>query len=81
MSDTPEALDIDLGGCRGIVWAGKCYDTLAKDEEGANRVRAFVRRFKRKGGDEGKPGDYEELFEKLTKAGGIEEDEDAKEAL
>ena len=37
-------------------------------------MRAFVRRFKRKGGDGGKPGDYDELFGKLSEAMGLDED-------
>ena len=76
MSDTPEALDVDIGGCRGIVWAGKCADTMGK-EGSLDNMRAFVRRFKRKGGADGKPGDFEDLYDKLVKAAGIEEDEDA----
>ena len=33
-------------------------------------MRIFVRRFKRKGGDGGAPGDYDDLFEKIAKATG-----------
>ena len=40
-------------------------------------MRAFMRRFKRKGGADGKPGDFEDLFDKLVKAAGIEEEEEA----
>ena len=40
-------------------------------------MRAFVRRFKRKGGDGGKPGDFDDLFDKLVKAAGIEEESES----
>ena len=76
MSDTPEALDIDLGGCRGIVWAGKCANALSEDE-GLNHMRKFVRHFKRKGGDGGEPGNFDEFIKNLLKAGRIEEEEGA----
>ena len=82
-SDTPPDLDIDVGECRGLVWAGKCAEALgALDCVALNHMRKCVRYFKRKGGDGGKPGDYDELFGKLLEASGIEEtDEDGKEAL
>ena len=79
-SDTPPDLDVDVGDCRGLVWANKCAEALGSGE-GLTRMRAFLRHFKRKGGEDGKPGDYEELLGKLSKATGNEEDEDCMEAL
>ena len=75
MSDTPEQLQVDLSGCRGIVWATKCTEALGTDE-GLKHMRAFVRRFKRKGGDDGTPGDYDDLLAKLQKATGMVDDEE-----
>ena len=83
-SDTPPEMDLDVGECRGIVWAGKCADALNESKDGAvlENLRKCVRHFKRKGGDGGKPGDYDELFGKLFEASGYEEDdEEGKEAL
>ena len=79
-SDAPPDLDVDVGDCRGLVWANKCAAAL-NTEQGLTGMRAFVRHFKRKGGEDGKPGDYEELLDKLSKASGEEEDEDEMEAL
>ena len=79
MSSDAEALDIDIGACRGIVWATKCAEALNNDEI-LKGMRGFVRRFKRKG-DEGKPGDYDKLFKDLAEAVDIEEEEEAKENL
>ena len=39
-------------------------------------LRKWVRHFKRKGGDGGKPGDYDESFGKLLKASGIDEEDE-----
>ena len=64
-SDTPEEIDIDLGDGRGdVVWMAKCEGML-ESEEGLVRLRQFVRRYKRKGGEDGKPGDLDALIEEL----------------
>ena len=44
-------------------------------------MRKFVRRFKRKGGEGGNPGDFDELFDKLLKATGLEDDDEAQDAI
>ena len=77
-SDTPPELDIDVGECRGIVWAGKCAEALNENKDGEvlDNLRKCVRHFKRKGGDGGKPGDYDELFGKLLKASGFDEEDE-----
>ena len=66
MSDTPEELEIDLERITPDRWHMKCADALSRDEEGLSKLRAHVRRFKRKGGDGGKPGDFDELFNELV---------------
>ena len=72
-SDTPPELDVDLGECRGIVWAGKCADALSDEKTGGlENLRKCVRHFKRKG-DGGKPGNIDDLIEKLAEACGLEE--------
>ena len=64
-SDTPPELDVDIGACRGDTWSETCAEQLATDE-GIKRLRTMLRRWKRKGGDKGTPGDYEKLFEQLS---------------
>ena len=72
-SECPD-LDIDVGECRGIVWAGKCAEAL-NDDNTLDGMRKFVRKYKRH------DGDYDELFESLAKAAGISDDEDEKAKL
>ena len=74
-SDTPEEIDIDLGDGRGdVVWMAKCEGML-ESEEGLKRLRQFVRRYKRKGGEDGKPGDLDALIEELMAIAGEDIDE------
>ena len=58
-SDTPPELDIDLSGARGDVVFMKENEDRLEEADGLDRMRTFVRRFKRKGGENGKPGDFE----------------------
>ena len=79
-SDTPEELEMDQSDGRGgVAWMMKC-DSLLTSEDGLERMRKFVRRFKRKGGEGGKPGDIDQLIEDL-KACGLDDDEDIEETL
>ena len=50
-------------------------------KDGLARMRTFVRRFKRKGGDAGKPGDIDKLIEELHQILDGEADEDLLRAL
>ena len=64
-SETPEDLifDYEMGGGED-EWNMKVMELL-KTDEGLERLRTFVRRFKRKGGENGAPGDVDALIKSL----------------
>ena len=75
-SDTPEELELDLGDGRGdVVWMMKC-ETLLASADGIGRMRTFVRRYKRKGGPEGGPGDLDGLIDELKGIAGEDTEEE-----
>ena len=57
-------MDLDLNDCRGDMWSKHILESL-DNVDNVNKLRKFVRKFKRSGGDDGKPGDYEGLFDRL----------------
>ena len=69
-TDTPPELDIDLSNARGDVVFMKENEDRLSEKDGLDRMRTFVRRFKRKGGENGTAGDFEQLVaDLLVKAG------------
>ena len=61
-------MDVDVGDHRGLVWANKCAEALnGKDLVALEHLRKCARHFKRK-----KEGEYDEMFEKLVEAAGLE---------
>ena len=80
-TDTPEDLVYETfyaGLDRENNWSGferKEIDFLST-KEGLARMRTFVRRFKRKGGENGQPGDIDNLINELLKDLGVYDDED-----
>ena len=75
MSSDAEALDIDIGACRGEEWTSKCAEGL-DNEELLPGLRKLVRQFKRKGGENGEPGDIDALYDDLMKILGEEDEEE-----
>ena len=78
-TDTPLELEIDLSDARGdVVFMEHCI-TLLSSDEGLKTMRAYLRRFKRKGpkGGDGTPGDVDQLVEDLLKNAGEEADEES----
>ena len=65
-TDTPEETPVDPAERGGAAWMKVCSDTLS-DEEGYQNFQKFVRRFKKKGGENGAPGDVTALAEDLKK--------------
>lgn len=53
-------------------------DAILGSTEGLEYLRKFVKRFKRKGGDGGKPGDIDELISELV---GVLGDDEYEEPL
>ena len=79
-SDTPDELELDdLSQGRSTTWYDICDNKLGS-EEGCKRLQKFVQRFKRKGGEDGKPGDFEALCDELVEALGESENE-SRESL
>ena len=80
-TDTPEELELDPSDGRGdVVWMMKCEGLLAS-VDGIGRMRTFVRRFKRKGGPEGGPGDLDELIDELKAIAGEDTEEEMLRGL
>ena len=85
-TETPEVLVLTKaerrGGGRGCTftttWLEKCEQELGTPE-GEKRVKAFVRIFKRKGGENGGPGDLDALHADLVAIMFSEEPETADE--
>ena len=78
-TDTPEELVLDAAERGGPEWKDICEDQLLKDE-GYQRMLKFVRRFKRKGGENGGPGSIEDLRNDLKNCG-LEEIDDIDEYI
>ena len=78
-SDTPEELYIDTEGMgRSVPFTEVCAGQL-KTSEGLKHMRAMLKRWKRKGGEGGGPGNYDKLFEKLSSF--FDDDEDVKDSI
>ena len=77
-TDTPEEITIDPAERGGAAWMAKCEKEIGT-EEGVQRVKTFVRRFKRKGGEDGGPGDLDALHADLVAIMFADEQEAADE--
>ena len=69
-TETPEEVVVDPAERGGAAWLTKCIETLSEVSkegkmEGYENFLKFVRRFKKKGGADGGPGDLEALTEDL----------------
>ena len=65
-TDTPEETTVDPAERGGAAWMAVCVNTLS-DDEGYKNFHKFMRRFKKKGGENGAPGDVEALAADLKK--------------
>ena len=78
-TDTPEELVLDQAERGDKEWPKKCEKNLYNNE-GYQRMLKFVRRYKRKGGQNGGPGSIEDLKNALKNCG-LEDMEDIDEHL
>ena len=74
-------MEIDLTDARGdVVFLEQC-ETLLKTDEGFARMRLFVRKFKRQGGEGKTPGDFDQLVTDLKEKAGGDTEEDKLRAF
>ena len=66
-TDTPEETAVDPAQRGGAAWMEVCMNTLS-EEDGYQNFQKHMRRFKKKGGENGAPGDVEALAEDLKKS-------------
>ena len=73
-SEIPE-LEFDWGSKGRSTQKWELYeDAILNSTEGLEYLRKFVKRFKRKGGYNGKPGDIDELISELVDVLGYEDE-------
>ena len=67
-TETPEETVVDPAERGGAAWLTVCIKTLSEEDGGYDKLLKFVRRFKKKGGADGGPGDLEALTEDLKQS-------------